>query len=95
MNAEKKSLIVSMAAALLTASVFAQGVGTSATFKGSVGVQIYSLRNQLKQDGAKALDVLKALNVKYVEIGIESHYGLTQEQMKQALDERGLIPIAA
>ena len=95
MNAEKKSLIVSMAAALLTASVFAQGVGTSATFKGPVGVQIYSLRNQLKQDGAKALDVLKALNVKYVEIGIESHYGLTQEQMKQALDERGLIPIAA
>ena len=95
MNAEKKSLIVSMAAALLTASVFAQGVGTSATFKGPVGVQIYSLRNQLKQDGAKALDVLKSLNVKYVEIGIESHYGLTQEQMKQALDERGLIPIAA
>ncbi len=45
MNAEKKSLIVSMAAALLTASVFAQGVGTSATFKGPVGVQIYSLRN--------------------------------------------------
>lgn len=95
MNAEKRSLIVSMTAAFLTAAAFAQGVGTSATFKGPVGVQIYSLRNQLKQDGAKALDVLKSLNVKYVEIGIESHYGLTQEQMKQALDERGLIPIAA
>ena len=90
-----KNQIVSMAAVLLTSAAFAQGVGTSATFKGPVGVQIYSLRNQLKQDGAKALDVLKALNVKYVEIGIESHYGLTQEQMKQALDERGLIPIAA
>ncbi|HRR33696.1 MAG TPA: sugar phosphate isomerase/epimerase [Kiritimatiellia bacterium] len=95
MHAAKRSLIVSLSAALFTASVFAQGVGTSATFKGPVGVQIYSLRNQLKQDGAKALDVLKDLNVKYVEIGIESHYGLTQEQMKQALDERGLIPIAA
>ena len=90
-----KTMLILTTAALLTASVFAQGVGTSATFKGPVGVQIYSLRNQLKQDGAKALDVLKALNVKYVEIGIESHYGLTQEQMKQALDERGLIPIAA
>ena len=33
-----------------------------ATFKGPVGVQIYSLRNQLKQDRAKALDVLKDLN---------------------------------
>lgn len=91
----KKSLFVFTAAALFCAASFAQGVGTSATFKGPVGVQIYSLRNQLKQDGAKALDVLKNLNVKYVEIGIESHYGLTQEQMKQALDERGLIPIAA
>jgi len=90
-----KTMLILTTAALLTASVFAQGVGTSATFKGPVGVQIYSLRNQLKQDGAKALDVLKALNVKYVEIGIESHYGLTQEQMKQALDERGLVPIAA
>lgn len=90
-----KTMLILTTAALLTASVFAQGVGTSATFKGPVGVQIYSLRNPLKQDGAKALDVLKNLNVKYVEIGIESHYGLTQEQMKQALDERGLIPIAA
>ena len=94
MNA-KKSLIVSMAAAFLTVAAFAQGIGTSATFKGPVGVQIYSLRDQLKQDGAKALDVLKTLGVKYVEIGVESHYGLTQEQMKQALDERGLVPIAA
>ena len=90
-----KTMLILTTAALLTASVFAQGVGTSATFKGPVGVQIYSLRNPLKQDGAKALDVLKSLNIKYVEIGIESHYGLTQEQMKQALDERGLIPIAA
>ena len=94
MNA-KKSLIVSISAALLAVSAFAQGIGTSATFKGPVGVQIYSLRDQLKQDGAKALDVLKTLGVKYVEIGVESHYGLTQEQMKQALDERGLVPIAA
>lgn len=90
-----KNLLVSVTATLLAVAASAQGVGTSATFKGPVGVQIYSLRNQLKQDGAKALDVLKDLNVKYVEIGIESHYGLTQEQMKQALDERGLIPIAA
>ena len=90
-----KNLLVSVTATLFSVAASAQGVGTSATFKGPVGVQIYSLRNQLKQDGAKALDVLKDLNVKYVEIGIESHYGLTQEQMKQALDERGLIPIAA
>jgi len=90
-----KNLFVFVTAALFAVAASAQGVGTSATFKGPVGVQIYSLRNQLKQDGAKALDVLKDLNVKYVEIGIESHYGLTQEQMKQALDERGLIPIAA
>ncbi len=90
-----KTMLILTTAALFSVAAFAQGVGTSATFKGPVGVQIYSLRDPLKQDGAKALDVLKSLNVKYVEIGIESHYGLTQEQMKQALDERGLLPIAA
>lgn len=82
-------------AGTVTAAAHAQGVGTSATFKGPVGVQLYSLRNQLKQDGAPALDVLKGLGVKDVEIGIESHYGLTQDEMKKALDARGLVPVAA
>lgn len=73
----------------------ADDVGTSATFKGPVGLQIYSLRDQLKVDGAKALDFVKEQGFKYVEIGLDGFYGLSREEMKKALDERGLIPVAA
>lgn len=73
----------------------AESVGTSPSFKGPVGLQIYSLRNQLKQQGAAALDFVKEQGFVEVEIGLESHYGLTAEAMKAALDARGLKPIAA
>lgn len=80
---------------LFAGSLYADGVGTSATFKGPVGLQTYSLRDQIKADGAKALDFAKEQGFKYVEIGIENHYGMSQEDMKKALDQRGLIPVAA
>jgi sugar phosphate isomerase/epimerase len=73
----------------------AQSVGTSPSFKGPVGLQLYSLRDQIKQQGATALDFVKAQGFVEVEIGLESHYGLTAEAMKAALDARGLKPIAA
>ena len=75
--------------------VAAEPVGTSPSFKGPVGLQVYSLRNQLKQQGAAALDFAKEQGFVEVEIGLESHYGLTPEAMKAALDARGLKPIAA
>lgn len=52
---------------------------------------LYSLRDQLKQQGATALDFVKALGFVEVEIGLKAHYGLTAEAMKA----RGLKPIAA
>ena len=70
-------------------------VGTSPSFNGPVGLQIYSLRNQLKEQGAAALDFVKQQGFVEVEIGLESHYGMTAEAMKAALDARGLKPIAA
>jgi sugar phosphate isomerase/epimerase len=73
----------------------ADSVGTSPSFKGPVGLQLYSLRDQLKQQGAAALDFVKDQGFVEVEIGLESHYGLTAEAMKAALDARGLKPIAA
>jgi sugar phosphate isomerase/epimerase len=86
------SMLLSFAAPTRLA---AESVGTSPSFKGPVGLQLYSLRDQLKQQGAAALDFVKDQGFVEVEIGLESHYGLTAEAMKAALDARGLKPIAA
>ncbi len=75
--------------------VSAQGVGTSDDFKGPVGLQTYSLRNQLKNDGAQALDFVKEQGFIEVEIGLENHYGMSAEAMRDALKERGLKPVSA
>lgn len=75
--------------------VAAEPVGTSKSFRGPVGLVVYSLRDQIKENGAAALDFAKEQGFVEVEIGLESHYGLTQEQMKEALKQRGLKPIGA
>jgi sugar phosphate isomerase/epimerase len=75
--------------------VAAEPVGTSKAFQGPVGLVVYSLRNQIKENGAIALDFAKEQGFVEVEIGLENHYGLTQEQMKEALKQRGLKPIGA
>ena len=78
----------------LTLSIFGAETGS---FRGPVGLQLYSLRNQLKQDGAKALEFIKEQGIKEVEIGLgnQQHYGLTREEMRDALNKLGLKPIAA
>ncbi|MDR3197802.1 MAG: sugar phosphate isomerase/epimerase [Planctomycetaceae bacterium] len=73
----------------------AEPVGTSKSFRGPVGLVVYSLRDQIKENGAAALDFAKEQGFVEVEIGLDSHYGLTQEQMKEALKQRGLKPIGA
>jgi sugar phosphate isomerase/epimerase len=78
--------------AILTA---AEPVGTSPSFRRPVGLIIHSLRNQIKENGVAALDFVKEQGFAEVEIGLENHFGLTQEQMKDALKQRELKPIAA
>ncbi len=83
-------------ASFATLSAFAADpVGTGKDFRGPVGLQTYSLRNQITKDGAKALDFVKEQNFKIVEIGIGNHYGMTKEELKATLDKLGLTPIAA
>jgi sugar phosphate isomerase/epimerase len=85
--------LLSFFVSVLTA---AEPVGTSPSFRGPVGLIIHSLRNQIKENGAAAaLDFVKEQGFTEVEIGLENHFGLTQEQMKEALKQRGLKPIAA
>ncbi|MDR2115497.1 MAG: sugar phosphate isomerase/epimerase [Planctomycetaceae bacterium] len=75
--------------------ISAEPVGTSKSFRGPVGLVVYSLRNQIKESGVVALDFAKEQGFVEVEIGLDNHYGLTQEQMKEALKQRGLKPIGA
>jgi len=67
---------------------YADGVGTGPSFKGPVGLQLYSLREQFAKDVPGTLDEVRAFGFKDVELA--GTYGLTPEQFKSELDSRGL-----
>ncbi len=71
----------------------AGSVGTGPNFKGPIGLQLYSLRNQFPGDIPGTLDKVKGFGVKYVELA--GTYGLTPEQFKAQLDAHGLKPVSA
>ena len=66
------------------------------TFRGPVGLQTYSLRDQIRKDGAKAFDFIKEQGFKEVEIGLgNDHYGMTSEELRDTLKKLGIKPVAA
>ena len=92
LNCLRKSLAVLLLAALVGEAALADGVGESTSFKGPVGLQLYSLRDMQKAEGVAAvLDKAKALGFKYVEVASLSD--LSPAQFKAELDRRGLVPI--
>jgi sugar phosphate isomerase/epimerase len=70
-----------------------KGVGASASFKGPVGLQLYSLRADFPKDVPGTLQRVKGYGFKYVELA--GTYDKTPEQFKAMLDAIGLVPIAA
>src|SRR5438552_7502854 len=79
--------------ALLSLSIAAAAPGTGPSFEGPIGLQLYSLREQLKKDVPGTLDEVKSWGIKYVELA--GTYGLPPEQFKAELDKRGIVPISA
>lgn len=67
--------------------------GTGPSFKGPLGLQLYSLRDQFKTDVPGTLDKVKAFGFQYVELA--GTYGLKNEEFKAMLAARGLKPIAS
>ena len=67
--------------------------GTGASFKGPVGLQLYSLRDQFKQNVAATLDQVSAMGIRNVELA--GTYGLSPEKFKTELDARRLKAISA
>jgi sugar phosphate isomerase/epimerase len=85
---------VAVCGALMVSSLAsASDAGTGPSFKGPIGLQLYSLRDQFKKDVPHTLDEVKSWGIKYVELA--GTYGVSPEKFKQELDSRGIKPIAA
>jgi len=63
------------------------------TFKAPVGLQLYSLRDQFKQDVGKTLDQVRAFGITNVELA--GTYGVAPENFKEQLDARHIKAISA
>jgi sugar phosphate isomerase/epimerase len=68
----------------------AAGIGRD--FRGPVGLQLYSLRDQFKKDVATTLDQVRDFGITHVELA--GTYGLAPEKFKQQLDVRQLKAVS-
>jgi sugar phosphate isomerase/epimerase len=83
-----------MAAVLMSVqAALAAPVGIGPSFKGPVGLQLYSLREQFGRDVPGTFDKVRGFGIKYAELA--GTYGLSPEKFKQELAVRGIRPIAA
>jgi hypothetical protein len=69
-----------------------QPTGTGVSFKGPIGLQLYSLRDQFAKDVPKTLDQVRSFGIVNVELA--GTYGMTPEKFKAQLDAKGLKPIS-
>jgi sugar phosphate isomerase/epimerase len=78
--------------ALACGMAMAGDVGTSKSYRGPTGLQLYSLRDMQSAQGVEAtLDKAVALGFKYVEVAALGKF--SPAEFKQQLDRRGLIPV--
>jgi sugar phosphate isomerase/epimerase len=73
-------------------AAFAADAGIGSSFKGPIGLQLYSLRDQFKTDVPGTLDKVKAFGFRHAELA--GTYGQPPEQFKSALESRGIKPVA-
>ena len=81
------------AAICVTASASAAEAGIGPSFKGRIGLQLYSLREQFPKDVSGTLDEVKGWGFKYAELA--GTYGLSAEEFTKQLAARGIKPIGA
>jgi sugar phosphate isomerase/epimerase len=85
-------LVLGCSMAIAERVAVAEGVGTSRSFHGPTGLQLYSLRDMQQADGVTAmLDKARAFGFKYVEVAGLGN--LSPAEFKTQLDQRGLVPI--
>jgi sugar phosphate isomerase/epimerase len=86
---------VTLVAALtgILPGALAAPAGTGPNFKGPLGLQLYSLRDQFAKDVPGTLDNVRDYGFRYVELA--GTYGLKEDEYKAMLQARGLTPIAS
>lgn len=70
----------------------AKDAGIGPSFKGPLGLQLYSLRDYFAKDVPGTLDKVRDLGFKYVELA--GTYGMSPEQFKAELESRGLTAVS-
>jgi sugar phosphate isomerase/epimerase len=73
-------------------SVFPFGNAAAGSFKGPVGLQLYSLRDQFAKDVPGTLDEVKSFGIKYAELA--GTYNVKPEEFKAQLEQRGIKAIS-
>lgn len=82
-----------LALAGVTSSAAVEGTaGIGRDFKGPLGLQLYSLRDQFAKDVPGTLKLVRDMGFKYVELA--GTYGLSPEEFRRLLDAEGLVPVA-
>jgi sugar phosphate isomerase/epimerase len=84
------SLLAAVSVSAPRAKAAMAGIGTS--FKGPIGLQLYSLREQFKKDVPATLDEVKSFGIRYVELA--GTYDMPPEKFKAELMQRGIEPIS-
>jgi sugar phosphate isomerase/epimerase len=78
--------------AALTVSAAEKAVGTSLSFKGPTGLQLYSLRGEFTKNVPAAIEKVKGFGIQYVELA--GTYNLSPEKFKEQLTAAGLKPVS-
>lgn len=72
--------------------VNAAPVGTGPSFKGPIGLQLYSLRDQFKKDANATLDEVQGFGITYAELA--GTYDMSPEVFKAQLDKRNIKAVS-
>src|SRR5436190_18017892 len=72
----------------------AASVGTGPSFKGPIGLQLYSLREQFATNGPGTLDEVKSFGIKYVELW-PAKTAWTPQQFREELKQRGITAVSS
>src|SRR4051794_8919357 len=68
-------------------------VGTGSSFKGPIGLQLYSLRDQFKKDVPQTLDEVQNFGIRYAELA--GTYNQSPEEFKKDLEKRNIQAVSA